>query len=51
MGDNFTPRQQISPLEGQLHPWGPTSPLGSNFAPMGEVKNRPLKSAWKRLND
>jgi hypothetical protein len=34
-GDNFTPR-------GQTHPWGITSPLGSKFAPRGEVKNGPL---------
>jgi hypothetical protein len=50
LGENFTPG-------GKLHPWGKTSPLGENFtpggklhpwgskfAPMGEVKNGPLRA-------
>jgi hypothetical protein len=32
--ENFTPR-------GQIHPWVTNSPLGSKFAPRGEVKNGP----------
>jgi hypothetical protein len=37
LGDNFTPRCQ-------LHPWWPTSPRGSNIAPMGEVKTWPQQA-------
>jgi hypothetical protein len=41
----FTPRSEHSLLfikrEG-LHPCGPTSPLGSNFAPRGRIKACPM---------
>jgi hypothetical protein len=31
--------QRISPPGDKIHPWGTNSPLGSKFAPRGEVKN------------
>jgi hypothetical protein len=31
--------QRISPPGDKIHPWGTTSPLGSKFAPRGEVQN------------
>jgi hypothetical protein len=35
-------KQRISLLGDKVHSWGTTSPLGSKFAPRGEVKNGPL---------
>jgi hypothetical protein len=34
--ENFTPRDNFTPRE-KIHPWGTTSPLGSKFAPWGDV--------------
>jgi hypothetical protein len=38
--------QRISPPGDKIHPLGTTSPLGSKFAPRGEVKNGPQISTY-----
>jgi hypothetical protein len=39
--ENITSEDNISPGD-KIYPWKTTSPLGSKFAPRGEVKNGPL---------
>jgi hypothetical protein len=39
--EEWSGKQRFSPPEDKYHPWDTTSPLGSKFAPSGEVKNGP----------
>jgi hypothetical protein len=45
--EGFTPMGITSPLREQSYPPGPTSPLGVDFAPGGEVEYQP--QALKRI--
>jgi hypothetical protein len=39
--EDWRGKQRISPPGDKINPWETTSPLGSKFAPRGEVKNGP----------